>query len=108
MGSKTGGVRSEKLPNERFELPEREDGVLGIEGGLVPLVGESFGSREPGLVHVPRAQRAAFAEVLVVMPPLKILMRLHDAIGRLGNVGLQDLGGDGGVVGDGDVLSDVV
>ena len=48
------------------------------------------------------------AEVVVVVPPLEVLVGADHPVDLLTHVGLEDLGGDGGVVGHGDGLADVV
>ena len=81
---------------------------VGVEGDLVPLVGELLGEREPRFAAVLLAGVGIATEVVVVVPPLEVLVRADHVVHLGAHVGRQDLGGDLRVVRDAHGLADVV
>src|ERR1700733_12955410 len=83
-------------------------GVVGIEAVLIPFISEALGVGEPGLVPVPVALVGVEPEVVVVVPPLKVLVgHDHCGDGRV-HVGAEHLRRDSGMVGHRGGLTDVV
>src|SRR5205823_4920295 len=73
----------EDLADERFEVLERQRVVVGVEGDLVPLVGEALGKCprfgiELGAVLLARARVAA--EMGVVVASLKVLVHTDHVV----------------------------
>ena len=91
-----------------LEVLEGERVVGGIEGLLVPLVGEALGEgvRLVTLVLITRVRIAA--EVRVVVTALEVLVHFDHPVHLVAHVRPQDLGGDARVVGHADRLADVV
>ena len=67
--------RGEDLADQGLEVRERLGGVVGVEAGLVPLVGELLGQGVPGLALVLVPGVGVLAQVLVVVPALEVLVR---------------------------------
>ena len=82
--------------------------VVGVERGLVPLVGEALGELVRRMPLVLLAGIRVAAEVVVVMPALEVLVDLDHPVHFVTHVGPQDLGRDPGVVRDAHRLPDVV
>ena len=83
-------------------------GIIGVEAVLVPLVGEPLGQLEPRLVAVAIAHVGVHVEVVVVVPPLKVLVGGYDRCHLRSHVGPEDFGRDLRMVGDAHRLADVV
>ena len=97
--------QGEYLPDERFEVLEGGGGVVGIEGNLIPRIGEALGQLIPGLVAILIAYVRILANVLVVMPPLEVLMCANDPVQIFSNIRTENLCRDRPVVCDRDGLS---
>ena len=65
---------AEELAEAGLEVLERERVVVGVEGGLVPLVGEASGELVRRVPLVLGAGVGVAAEVVVVVPALEVLV----------------------------------
>src|SRR5262245_35977134 len=79
--------------------------VVGVERGLVPLVGEALGELVRGVapVLVPGVRIAA--EVMVVVPALEVRVHLDHPVDVVAHVRLEHLGRDRGMVRHADGLA---
>ena len=76
--------------DQGFEVVQRERVVVGVEGLLVPVVGELFAQRKPRFVTKPLPQICRSIEVVVIVPSLEILMVEDRVIDVVTHVGLDD------------------